>query len=171
MKHKSAFVPVAMFLVCLSLFTGLIHNNSYGNTRQKDNHSISEICGVVSSLIGPVISILNDTLDIDASEARIRLEHCNNLLSVNDIAIGDLVEAKGFVRNGTFVAKKVEIKGLTRLEGTITGTGSSTITVLGQIIDTSSAFCIKGIPVEGKKARVYVRNSESGLTAIIVKVD
>lgn len=47
--------------------------------------------------------------------------------------------------------------------------GTGTVTLLGKVIDITSTYCIKGKLAVGKKARVYVRDSDTGLTAIVVK--
>ncbi|HHT9115801.1 MAG TPA: hypothetical protein ACFYEL_04965 [Candidatus Wunengus californicus] len=52
----------------------------------------------------------------------------------------------------------------------MTSLNSGSITILGQIIDITSAYCKKGTLTVGKKAKVYARDSGSGLTAISIKV-
>lgn len=46
---------------------------------------------------------------------------------------------------------------------------SDSITLMGQVIDITTVKCIKGKLTVGKKARAYVRNSDTGLTALVVK--
>jgi hypothetical protein len=166
MGYRGICISAAILLVYLSKLVVPIHATTYGNTNNR-----SEIHGVVSSVMGPLISIFNDTVDIDASRAMIRLEDCDNPLTVSDVVAGDLIEAKGYVKNESFIADEIQLKGPARLEGIITAAGGSTITLSGQIVDISFTLCTKGKPVTGKNARVYARNTGFGLVAITVNVD
>lgn len=166
MKHRGIGIIMTTFLFCLGLPVVLSQSNVYGNSNNK-----SEMHGVVSSVLGSIISILNDTVDIDASKAKIKLEDCTISLNASDIAAGDVIEAKGYIKNDSFIAEKIKLKGPASLEGTITEVGMNTITLLGQTIDTNSALCIKGILAVGKKARVHARNSSFGLIAIMVSIE
>ncbi|UJS17575.1 MAG: DUF5666 domain-containing protein [Candidatus Jettenia sp.] len=166
MKHKGIGIIITTFLFCLGLPVVLFQNTIYGNSNAK-----AEMHGVVSSVLGSIISILNDTMDIDASKAKIKLEDCAISLHASDIAAGDVIEAKGYIKNDSFIAEKIKLKGSSSLEGIITEVGMNTITLMGQAIDINSALCIKGIPAVGKKANVYVRNSNFGLVAIMVSIE
>lgn len=47
--------------------------------------------------------------------------------------------------------------------------GNDSITLLGREIDITSAKCIKGNLTVGRKVRAFVRNSDAGLTALVVQ--
>ena len=80
-----------------------------------------------------------------------------------------MIEVKGNTKDGSFVASIIKIEGAGKLEGTVEAINGDSITLLGNEIDIASARCIRGNPIVGKKARVYVRNSDSGLTALVVQ--
>lgn len=167
MKYKNVFVAAFLLVFYLSLLVGLNHTNVYGNGNH-DNMSKTKICGVVSSVSGSTISALN--IDIDASAAAVKLMGCSTSLSVDDIVAGDIIEAKGTMNNdGTFVASMIKLEGTGKLEGPAAAIGTDTVTLMGKAIDTTSAYCVKGKLKVGKKATVYVRNEETGLTALVVK--
>ncbi len=169
MKYKNVFVTAFMLVFCFGLPIGLDHTNVYGdgNHGNHDNMSKTKVCGVVSSVSGSTISILN--MDIDASNAEITLMHCDDSLSVDDIVTGDIIEVKGTMDDGTFVASMIKLVGTGKLEGPVEAIGTDTVTLMGKAIDTTSAYCVKGKLKVGKKATVYVRNVETGLTALVVK--
>lgn len=176
MKYKNVFGTAVMFLFCFTVPVGLNYTSIYGDHSQ-GNHgdhgdmhggrSNNGIRGVVSSVSGSTISVLN--MDIDASAAEVVLKDCDAALSVDDIAEGDIIEVKGNTKDGSFVARLISIEGAGKLEGTVEAVDNDTITLLGKEIDITSARCIKGKLTVGKKARVYVRNSDLGLTALVVK--
>lgn len=169
MKNKNVFVTAITLLVCLGLSVGfgnpgVFGNNNHGN---HDDMSKTRVCGVVSSVSGSTITAL--TVDIDASNAEVKLMGCSSSLSTDDIAVGDIIEAKGTVNDGTFVASMIKLEGAGKLEGNVEAVGTDTVTLLGKTIDITSAYCTKGKLKVGKKATVYVRNTETGLTALVVK--
>lgn len=169
MKYKNVFVTAFMLVFCFGLPIGLNHTNVYGNGNHSnhDNMSKTKIRGVVSSVSESTLSILN--MDIDASTAEITLMHCDDSLSVDNIAEGDIIEAKGTMNDGTFVASMIKLEGAGMLEGTVEAVGTDTVTLLGKVIDTSSAYCMKGNLKVGKKATVFVRSTDTGLAALVVK--
>jgi len=169
MKYKNVFVIVPMLLLCMGLPVGLNHTNVYGNGNHSNHDDMSKtrVCGVVSSVSGSTITAL--TVDIDASNADIKLMGCSTSLSVDDIVAGDIIEAKGTVNDSTFVASMIKLEGAGKLEGTVEAVGTDTVTLLGKTIDITSAYCTKGKLKIGKKVTVYVRNTETGLTALAVK--
>ena len=169
MKYKNVFVTAFMFVFCFGLPIGLDHTNVYGdgNHGKHDNMSKTKVCGVVSSVSGSTISALN--VDIDASAAEVKLMGFSTSLSVDDIVAGDIIEAKGTMNDGTFVASMIKLEGAGKLEGPVEAIGTDTVTLMGKAIDTTSAYCVKGKLKVGKKATVYVRNAETGLTALVVK--
>ncbi len=169
MKCKNVFVIVPMLLLCMGLPVGLNHTNVYGNGNHSnhDNMSKTKVCGVVSSVSGSTITAL--TVDIDASAAEVKLMGCSISLSTDDIAVGDMIEAKGTMNDGTFVASMIKLKGSGKMEGSVEAIGTNTVTLMGKTIDTASAYCINGKLKVGKKATVYVRNTETGLTALVVR--
>ena len=164
MKCKSILFAAIMLLFCISLPVGLTHTSIYAS----GSKSSDEVNGVVSSVAGTTISILNNNVDIDASTAKISLEDCNASVSVSDIAVGDVIETRGKVINGSFVARKIKIQGAAKLEGVVQAVGTNTITILGQVIDTTNAYCIKKPPTVNKDAQVHVKDTGSGLEAIVV---
>ncbi len=181
-NYKSLLVAAVMILFCFGLSAGLGNIHVYGDSNHHDhgNHNNrgdhgdmqdgmgkTMIRGVVSSISGSTISTLNT--DIDASTAEVLLKDCNTSLSVDDIVAGDIIEAKGTVSDGSFVAHTIKLEGAGKLEGTVEAVGTNTVTLLGKVIDTTSAYCVKGKPTVGKKVMIYVRNSDAGLTAIAVK--
>lgn len=175
MTYKNIFVTAVMFLFCFSVPAGLDYASMYGDHSQ-DNHGDhgdmhgrgkTGIRGVVSSISGSTISVLG--MDIDANAAEIILRDCDSSLSVDDIREGDMIEVKGNMKDESFVASIIKIEGAGKLEGTVEAVDSDSITLLGKEIDIASARCIKGKLTVGKKARVYVRNSDPGLTALVVK--
>ncbi|MCF6155642.1 MAG: hypothetical protein E3K36_10395 [Candidatus Brocadia sp.] len=178
MKYKNIFITAVLFLFCFIMPVGLNYTNIYGDY-SRDNHGDHDdhgnthgrgktgIRGVVSSVSGSTISVLG--MDIDASAAEIVLRDCDSSLSVDDIIEGDMIEGKGNIKDGSFVASIIKIEGAGKLEGIVEAVDNDSITLLGKEIDITSARCIKGKPTVGKKARVYVRNSDSGLTALVVK--
>ena len=163
MNHKNVFVAAFLLAFYFSLLVGLNHTNVYGNGNHgnRDNMSKTKVCGVVSSVSGSIVSALN--VDIDASAAEVKLMGCSTSLSVDDIVAGDIIEAKGTMNDGTFVASII------KLEGHVEAIGTDTVTLMGKAIDTTSAYCVKGKLKVGEKATVYVRNAETGLTALVVK--
>ncbi|MGQ3684051.1 MAG: hypothetical protein ACUBOA_03410 [Candidatus Loosdrechtia sp.] len=164
MRYRYLYcVAAILFIVQLVV---PVHTTARGSTNNK-----SELHGVVSSVMGPLISVFNDLVDIDASRARISMEDCDNLLTPGDVEAGDLIEAKGYVKNDSFIAEEITLKGPAMLEGIITAVGGSTITISGQIVDISFVICTKGKLATGKNARVYARNTGFGLIATTVKVD
>ncbi len=172
MKYKDVFVIVSMLLLCFGLPVGRDYTSVYGNGDHSNHGSHGDmdktkIRGVVNSVSETTISILN--MDIDASTAEISLMHCDDSLSVDNIAEGDIIEAKGTMNDGTFVASMIKLDGAGMLEGTVEAVGTDTVTLLGKVIDTSSAYCIKGNLKVGKKATVFVRSTDTGLTALAVK--
>ena len=173
MRYKNIFVTTVMFLFCFFTPTGLDYARIYGDHSQGDHGDMhgdrgkTGIRGVVSSVSGSTVSVLG--MDIDASAAEIVLKDCDASLSIDDIAEGDMIEVKGNTKDGSFVASIIKIEGAGKLEGTVEAIDGDTITILGTEIDIASASCIRGNPIVGKKARVYVRNSDSGLTALVVQ--
>ncbi len=172
MKYKNVFVIVFMLLLCFGSPIGLGYTSVYGNSDHSNHGSHgdmdkTEIRGVVNSVSESTISILN--MDIDASTAEISLMHCDDSLSIDNIAEGDVIEAKGTMNDGTFIASMIKLEGAGMLEGTVEAVGTDTVTLLGKGIDTSSAYCIKGNLKVGKKATVFVRSTDTGLTALAVK--
>lgn len=175
MKCKNIFVTAVLFLFCFSVPAGFDYASAYEDHRHgnhnghDDTHGRGKtgIRGVVSSVSGSTISVLG--MDIDANAAEIGLRDCDSSLSVDDIIEGDMIEVKGNMKDGSFVASIIKIEGAGKLEGTVEAVDSDSITLLGKEIDITSARCIKGKPTVGKKARVYVRNSDPGLTALVVK--
>lgn len=155
-------IALAVFFICCGLSITVAYASSSGNGK-------SEVSGVVYSISGSTISVLNNNMDIDASRTQVKVDGCNGSFNVNDIEDGDIIEAKGTVSNGVFIANKIEIKGIGKLEGVITSVNGGSITILGQIIDITSAYCTSGTLRAGKTAKVYVRDSGSGLTAISIK--
>ena len=167
MKYKNLFTPLSVFLFCFVVSAGLFHGNVYSH----DFGSRPEIFGIVSSVSGSsTISILNDKLSIDASNADIRLRNCDAAVKVGDIEAGDAIEANGKTSNGSFIAEKILMSGPGELKGIIESVGTDTVTILGQNINTASAFCINGIPEAGKLASASVRSSTSGLNALVINV-
>lgn len=181
MKYKGIFVIAVMFLCCLRVPAGLDHNNIYGDHRQgnhgnhghhgdhgdhggRGNHGIR---GAVSEVSGSTITVLG--MDIDASTAEIVLKDCDSSLSIDDIQEGDIIEVKGKIEDGSFVASIIIIEGAGKLAGIVEAVDNDSITLLGKEIDITAAECIKGNLTVGKKAWVYVRNSDRGLTALVVK--
>ncbi|MDO8140973.1 MAG: DUF5666 domain-containing protein [Candidatus Brocadiales bacterium] len=180
MKYKNIFVTSFMLLFCIGFVIGMTHTSVYGDTDHHGNHcnhsdqgdmhgdmTKTRIRGIVSSVSGTTISIFN--MDIDASDAEVMLMHCDESLSVDDIVQGDIVEAKGNMINGSFVASIIKLEGAGVIEGTVEAIGTDTVTLLGKSIDTNSAYCIKRNVRIGRKARVTVRNADSGLTALAIK--
>lgn len=180
--YKSVLVATFMILFCFSLSVGLGNISAYGDRNHHDrgNHNDNGdhgdmqddmgktmIRGVVSSISGSTVSILNT--DIDASTAVIMVKECNTSLSADDIVAGDIIEAKGTVSDGSFVARMIKLEGAGKLEGVVEAVGTNTVTLLDKVIDTTSAYCVKGKPTVGKKVMIYVRNADTGLTAIAVK--
>ena len=168
MKCKNIFVIAGMFFICFIIPAGLDYARIYGD--HGDMHGDrgkTGIRGVVSSVSGSTVSVLG--MDIDASAAEIVLRDCDASLSIDDIAEGDMIEVKGNTKDGSFVASIIKIEGAGKLEGTVEAIDGDTITILGTEIDIASASCIRGNPIVGKKARVYVRNSVAGLTALVVQ--
>ena len=163
MKLKSMCIALAVFFICCGLSITFAYADNKGGSNQ------SEVSGVVSSISGSTITVLNGNMDIDASTAYVKVDGCSGSVNVNNIEDGDIIEAKGTVSNGVFVANKIEIKGIGKLEGVITSVNSGSITILGQTIDITSPYCTSGTLSAGKKAKVYVRDSGSGLTAISIK--
>ncbi len=171
MKHKNVFVT-AFLLVIFGLPIGLGYTSVSGNSDHSNHGSHGDmektkIRGVVNSVSESTISILN--MDIDASTAEISLMHCDDSLSIDNITEGDIIEAKGAMIDGTFVASMIKLEGAGMLEGTVEAVGTDTVTLLGKVIDTSSAYCMKGNLKGGKKATVFVRSTDTGLTALAVK--
>lgn len=167
MKYRNLFVTPSLFLFCFGVSAGLFHSNVYS----RDFGNRAEIFGIVSSVSGTsTISILNDKISIDASNADIRLRDCDAAVKVGDIEVGDAIEANGKTSNGSFMAEKIVMFGPGELKGIIESVGTDTVTILGQNINTASAFCINGIPEAGKLARASVRSSTSGLNALAIKV-
>lgn len=176
MKYKSIFVIAVLFLFCLSEPDGLNHANIYGDYSRgnhddhggmhgdRGNHGIR---GAVSSVSGTTVSVLG--MDIDASVAEVVVKDCDAFLSINDIKEGDIIEVKGKLQDSTFVASIIKIEGAGKLEGTLESVGNDSITLLGKEIDIASAKCIKGNLTVGRKVRVSVRNSDTGLTALVVQ--
>ena len=162
MKLKNMCIALAVFSICCGLSITVAYASDSGKGK-------SEVSGVVYSISGSTISILNDNMDIDASTAQVKVDGCSGSFNVNDIEDGDIIDAKGTVSSGVFVANKIEIKGIGKLEGVITSVNSGSITILGQTIDITSPYCTSGTLSAGKKAKVYVRDSGSGLTAISIK--
>lgn len=178
MKCKNIFVIAGMFFFCFSIPTGLDYARIYGDYDHSHgdhgghggmygNRGQTGIRGVASSISGSTISVLG--MDIDASAAEIVLRDCDASLSIDDIAEGDMIEVKGNTKDGSFVASIIKIEGAGKLEGTVEAIDGDIITILGTEIDIASASCIRGNPTVGKKVRVYVRNSDSGLTALVVQ--
>src|SRR3990172_9936289 len=169
MNHKNVFVAAFLLAFYFSLLVGLNHTNVYGNGNHdnRDNMSKTRVCGVVSSVSGCTISTLN--VDIDASAAEVKLMGCSTSLSVDDIVAGDIIEVKGTMNDGTFVASMIKLEGTGKLEGPVEAVGTDTVTLMGKAIDTTSAYCVKGTLKVGKKATVYVRNEETGIAALVVK--
>ena len=169
MKYKNVFVTAFMLVFCFGLSVGFGLPSVFGNGNHSnhDNRSKIKVCGVVSSVLGSTISALN--VDIDASAAEVKLMGCSTSLSVDDIVAGDIVEVKGTMNDGTFVASMIKLEGTGKLEGPVEAIGTDTVTLMGKAIDTTSAYCVKGKLKVGKKATVYVRNAETGLTALVVK--
>lgn len=179
MNYKNLFVIAGMFLFCFCVPAGLNSTHGYGDQNQgkhddhgdhggmhggKGNHGIR---GVVSSVSGSTVSVLG--MDIDASAAEVVVKDCDDFLVVDDIKEGDIIEVKGKTQDGSFVASIIKIEGAGKLEGTVEAADNDSITLLGKEIDITSARCIKGNLTVGKKARVYVRNPDTGLTALVVK--
>lgn len=162
MKLKNVCIALAVFFIYCGLSITFAHADDNGNGQ-------SEVSGAVSSISGSTITVLNDNMEIDASTAQVKVEECSGSFNVSDIEDGDIIEAKGTVSSGVFVASKIVIKGIGKLEGVITSVNSGSITILGQTIDITSTYCKKGTLRAGKKAKVYVRGSGSGLTAISIK--
>lgn len=169
MKNKNVFVTAITLLVCFALPVGFGNPSIFGNGNHGDhgNTGKTKVCGVVSSVSGSTISALN--VDIDASNAEVKLMGCSTSLSIDDIAVGDIIEAKGTINDDTFVASMIKLEGAGKLEGSVEAIGTNTVTLMGKAIDTTSAYCIKGNLRIGKKAMVYVRNTDTGLTALAVK--
>ncbi|MBE7445231.1 MAG: hypothetical protein HS132_08275 [Planctomycetia bacterium] len=175
MKYKNIFVVAVIFFFCCSVPAVLDCSSIYGDHSQDDHgdhgdmhgKGKTEIRGVVSSISGSTISVLG--MDIDVNAAEIVLKDCDASLSIDDIAEGDMIEAKGNTKDGSFVASIIKIEGAGKLEGTVEAVNDDSITLLGNEIDITSVRCIRGNPTVGKKARVYVRNSVSGLTALVVQ--
>lgn len=63
----------------------------------------------------------------------------------------------------------IKLEGIGKLEGTVEAVGTGTVTLLGKEVDISSAYCKKGKIAVGKRVRVYVRNPDTGLVALVVK--
>lgn len=179
MNYKNLFVIAGMFLFCFCVPAGLNSTHSYGGQHQ-DNHGDHGdhggmhggrgnhgIRGVVISVSGSTISVLG--MEIDASTAEIELKDCDSSLSIDDIKEGDIIEVKGKTEEGSFVAGIVKIEGAGMMEGTVESVDNDSITLLDTEIDITSARCIKGNLTVGKKARVYVRTSDTGLTALVIK--
>ncbi len=164
MKYRNLFVTLSLFVLCLVVSAGLFHGNLYGHAFGNR----PEIFGIVSSVSGSTISIINDKISIDASNADIRLRDCDADVKVGDIEAGDAIKANGETSNGSFVAEKIIMSGPAELKGIIESVGTDTVTILGQNINTASAFCINGTPEVGKLARVSVRYSTSGLNALVI---
>ncbi len=172
MKYKNVFVAALMLLLCFGLPVGLgctivYRDGDHSNHGSHGDMGKTKIRGAVSSVSESTLSILN--MDIDASTAEITLMHCDDSLSVDNIAEGDIIEAKGTMNDGTFVASMIKIEGTGKLEGSVEAIGTDTVTLMGKAIDTTSAYCVKGKLKVGKKATVYVRNADTGLTALVVK--
>ncbi|BBO17666.1 conserved hypothetical protein [Candidatus Brocadia pituitae] len=171
MKYKSIFVIAVLFLFCLSEpdgfnFTNIYGDHSRGNHDDHGDRGNHGIRGAVSSVLGTTVSILG--MDIDASVAEVVVKDCDAFLSINDIKEGDIIEVKGKIQDSTFVASIIKIEGAGKLEGTLESVGNDSITLLGKEIDIASAKCIKGNLTVGRKVRVSVRNSDTGLTALVV---
>lgn len=176
MRYKNIFVIASIFFFCFIIQAGLDYARIYGDHSQGNhgnhggmhgNRGQNGIRGVVISVSGSTISVLG--MDIDTSTAEIVLRDCDASLSIDDIAEGDIIEVKGKTQDGSFVASIIKIEGAGKLEGTIEAIDGDTITILGNEIDIASARCVRGNPTVGKKVRVYVRNSVSGLTALVVQ--
>ncbi len=176
MRYKTIFVIAGMFFFCFCAPTGLNYASIYGDHSQGDhgshggmhgNRGQTGLRGVVSSVDGSTISVLG--MDIDTSTAEVILKDCDASLSIDDIAEGDMIEVKGNTNDGSFVASIIKIEGAGKLEGIMEAVNGDSITLLGKEIDITSARCIRGNPTVGKKVRVYVRNSDSGLTALVVQ--
>jgi hypothetical protein len=148
-------------------YTSVYGDGSHGEHGDMHGRGKTGISGVVSSVSGSTISILN--MDIDASVAEVVLKDCDALLDFDDIIEGDIIEVKGNMKDGAFMASVIKIEGTGRLEGTVEAVDSDSITLLGQVIDITTAKCIRGKLTVGKKARAYVRNSDAGLTALVIK--
>ncbi|TVM00522.1 MAG: hypothetical protein CV087_14270 [Candidatus Brocadia sp. WS118] len=177
MKYEKLFVTVVMLLFCFLMpvmpdYSGIYGDNSRDNRRNHGdhqghgNHGTSKLRGVVSSASGSTLSVLGT--EIDASAAKIDLKDCDDSLTIDDIIAGDIIEVKGDIKDDSFVAAVITIEGTGKLEGTVEAIDGDTITILGNEIDIASARCVRGTPTPGKKARVYVRNSDTGLTALVV---
>jgi hypothetical protein len=76
-------------------------------------------------------------MDIDASTAQVKVEECSGSFNVNYIMIGDIIEAKGTENNGVFVANKIVIKGIGKLEGVITSVNLAIPIFLESFLATS----------------------------------
>ena len=105
MKLKNMCIALAVFSICCGLSITVAYASDSGKGK-------SEVSGEVYSISGSTISILNDNMDIDASTAQVKVDGCSGSFNVNDIEDGDIIDAKGTVSSGVFVANKIEIKGI-----------------------------------------------------------
>lgn len=143
----------------------------------------ASIMGAVSSIDGTALTlnILNDLVEVDASNATIRVKGVDNA-TISDIAVDDVVMIKGS-DNGSGVIEAKSIKDPVKLkkgyDGKLTGktgsvnTSAKTFKICGQKVNAGS---ISGINMSsrtisfgnlrsGVSVDVYVKAKSSGLAA------
>lgn len=164
------FKEITLLSLFLLLCTVVLTVDAFADKKDMGKKK-AEVSGVVSSIVGDSIGLINDTIVVDASTAWIKLESCWATVDITDIEVGDYVEAKANNVAGSLVATEVKFKGAGKIGGTITNVGAGFIEVEGQVVDISSTYCTSGTPQIGKKAEAYVRDDgNGGLTGIVVKV-
>lgn len=81
MKLKNMCIALAVFFICCGLSITVAYASSSGNGK-------SEVSGVVYSISGSTISVLNNNMDIDASRTQVKVDGCSGSFNVNDIEDG-----------------------------------------------------------------------------------
>src|SRR3989304_7101255 len=100
MKLKSMCIALAIFFICCGLSITFAHADNKGGSNQ------SEVSGVVISISGSTITVLNGNMDIDASTAYVKVDGCSGSFYVKKIWDGGIIYAKRTVSKGVFLANK-----------------------------------------------------------------